>query len=157
MNVLQIIFISFPNEKLRAYFISSCILSSAERAPWSPLFSTCHRPVSPEGAMKRSMYSSVVSNSASYKGRGRLPTMDISPFRILTSCGSSSILYLRMIRPTLVIRGSFSNLTKVFFCRDEIIGHEKSFVGLIGGWGSFGMSLLFLCFFPVLIQGLEFL
>ena len=66
--------------------------------------------------MKRSMYSSVVSNSASYKGRGRLPTMDISPFRILTNCGSSSMLYLRMIRPTLVIRGSFSNLTKAFFC-----------------------------------------
>ena len=45
----------------------------------------------------------------------------------------------------------------MFFCRDEIIGHEKSLVGLIGGWGSFGMSLLILCFFPVLIQGLEFL
>lgn len=79
------------------------------------------------------------------------------------------MLYLRMKRPTLVIRGSFSNLTKAFFCCFRLFfnncfsvvmkssGHEKSLVGLIGGWGSFGMSLLILCFFPVLIQGLEFL
>ena len=36
------------------------------------------------------------------------PTKDISPFRTLKSCGSSSILHLRIHVPTGVIRGSFS-------------------------------------------------
>ena len=89
--------------------------------------------------------------------------MDISPFRILTSCGSSSILYLRMIRPTLVIRGSFSNLTKAFFCCfrlffnhcfsvvDEIIGHEKSFCWFDWRLGKFRYEPVV----PVFLPGID--
>ena len=43
-----------------------------------------------------------------------MPTIDMSPFSTLKSCGSSSMLYLRMKRPTFVMRGSFSSFTKGF-------------------------------------------
>lgn len=45
-----------------------------------------------------------------------MPTTDISPFNILISCGSSSKLYLRRKRPTLVTRGSFSIFTNGWSC-----------------------------------------
>ena len=92
--------------------ISSCLRSSADIMPPLPRSSTCQRPVRPAGAMKRSMLESTVSFSASYRGNGRLTTMDMSPFNMLKSCGSSSMLYLRINLPTLVTRGSFSILTK---------------------------------------------
>ena len=44
--------------------------------------------------------------------RGLLPTIDISPLITLISCGSSSILVLRMNLPTRVIRGSFTILQR---------------------------------------------
>src|SRR5574344_1366602 len=115
VNVLNIIFISSQKLNVLAYLISNALRSSGDILPDPPRFSTCHKPVNPAGAKNLSIYSSPVSNSASYNGRGRFPTTDISPLRILTSCGSSSILYFLIIFPTLVIRGSFSNLTKALF------------------------------------------
>ena len=150
---------SVQNEKSRAYFISNCFRSSADKAPWSPRFSTCHKPVNPAGAIKRSMYSSVVSNSASYRGRGRFPTIDISPFRMLINCGSSSILYFRIKRPTLVIRGSFSNFTKAFFrCVRRFFNNSCSVVikssatkSVVSFGNILSVWLFFRGFFPVLI------
>ena len=60
----------------------------------------------PAGAIKRNAYLSVVNFSASYNGKGLLPTILISPINTFTNCGNSSILVLRKILPTLVTRGS---------------------------------------------------
>ena len=89
--------------------ISRSILSSPDISGF-PLFLTCQSPVMPAGAMNRFASLSVVRFSASYNGRGRLPTRDMSPSNTLKSCGNSSRLVFRRNRPTRVIRGSFSIL-----------------------------------------------
>ena len=64
---------------------------------------------------------STVSSSASYTGSGRLPTIDMSPFSTLISCGSSSMLVLRINLPTRVIRGSLAILQGGFLLRDLLL------------------------------------
>ena len=67
VNVFSRIFISIPNENSLLYFKSSSFRSLADNLPGSPRFSTCHKPVSPAGAMNLSMLSSFVKRSASYQ------------------------------------------------------------------------------------------
>src|SRR5690606_16341000 len=71
-----------------------------------------HNPVMPAGPRKRNAHSSEVSSCASYSGKGRLPTNDMSPFRTLKSWGSSSKLVLRKKEPNFVTLGSSFILTK---------------------------------------------
>src|SRR5205823_13321442 len=71
------------------------------------------------GAINRKAYLSVVNFSASYKGKGRLPTTDISPVKTFHNCGSSSILVFLINFPTRVIRGSSLIFTKTGAPRSE--------------------------------------
>ena len=57
--------ISRKKENSLPYFKSNSLRSLADNFPASPRFSTCHKPVSPAGAMKRSILSSFVRRSAS--------------------------------------------------------------------------------------------
>ena len=70
-------------------------------------------PVIPAGARKRWAHWSVVSVAASYNGRGRLPTSDMSPNNTFSNWGNSSRLVFLRNSPTLVTRGSLLILKKV--------------------------------------------
>lgn len=65
VNVRRMIFRSNQGDMRRAYSMSSRLRCSGESLPAPPRFSTYHSPVSPEGHMKRSIYSSLVRRSAS--------------------------------------------------------------------------------------------
>src|SRR2546426_12084935 len=100
--VFKRIFQSRATDQLSMYSRSSSIHRLKFRL-FRP--SSAHRQVRPGGMRSlRRCQPSYFSTSSGKGGRG--PTNDMSPFRILMSCGSSSRLNLRMNFPTAVRRGS---------------------------------------------------
>ena len=110
-NVDNRIFISSQKEFFMAYSISSAILSSGDMLSL-PRFVICQSPVMPAGARNLQAIWSFVNFSASYNGRGLLPTSDMSPLRTLNNCGISSRLVFLRNCPNFVIRGSSLILKK---------------------------------------------
>jgi hypothetical protein len=66
---------------------------------------TCQMHVSP-GVTSSRRLNQPVHCSASWTGKGRGPTSDMSPRSTFQSCGNSSRFVFRSSRPTGVIRGS---------------------------------------------------
>ena len=93
--------------------MSCFILSFIDVSPLSPLIWA--HPVSPGLTWCLTMYRGISSlNCSTNCGLSGLgPTMDISPFSILKSCGSSSMLVRLSTLPTFVTLGS--SLTVHFF------------------------------------------
>src|SRR3989338_3747587 len=94
---------SRPSDHLSIYS-RSILIHFSKSTLFLPL--VCHRHVSPGFMLIRLLcHTSYFSTSEGNGGLG--PTMDISPFRTLNNCGSSSMLDLLKKVPNLVTLGSF--------------------------------------------------
>ena len=106
LKVFKIMTMSFQIDQFFIYHASICALVSKST---SLLPLTCQMPVIPGKTAKISSAYRPIS-LCSYCAHGRGPTMLISPFRTLISCGSSSSELLRKKSPSFVMRGSCSYL-----------------------------------------------
>ena len=117
-TVLKIIFMSRDKLQFSRYQVSYStrffISESSFVSPRRPF--TWAYPVIPELMKWRTLKFSMISeySSVCFNICGRGPTTDISPRNTLKNCGSSSMLVLRNMLPTRVIRESFFSACLAF-------------------------------------------